>query len=116
MRIGTGQQTYEWIEKWAKIPDSESARTGWAHHGIAVSEGGGIVSFHQADPTVLVFDSEGNLESSWNGTVENAHGMGIVKEGNAEYLWLADNTTGKVVKTTLGGELVMNIERPDIEV
>jgi hypothetical protein len=116
MRIGSGEHTYEWLEKWAKIPDTESARTGKAHHGIVISETGNVISFHQADPTVLTFDPEGNLVSSWNGTVDNAHGMTIVKEGGAEYLWLADNTTGKVVKTTLGGELVMSIDRPDIEV
>ena len=116
MLVGRGDHTYEWSEKWAQIPDSESARTGWAHHGIAISETGKVIAFHQADPTVLVFDEEGNLERAWNGTVANAHGMHIVKEGTAEYLWLADNTTGKVVKTTLDGEMVMSIGMPDIEV
>jgi len=116
MLVGRGDHTYEWSEKWAQIPDSESARTGWAHHGIAISETGKVIAFHQADPTVLVFDEEGNLERAWNGTVENAHGMHIVKEGTTEYLWLADNTTGKVVKTTLDGEMVMSIGMPDIEV
>ena len=116
MRVGRGDQVYDWIEKWGRIPDSNSARDGWAHHDIVVSKTGKVISFHQADPTVLIFDEEGNLEKSWNGTVENAHGMHIVKEGNTEYLWLADNTTGKVVKTTLDGELVLGIERPDLKV
>ena len=116
MIVGHGEHTYEWIEKWAKIPDTDSARTGWAHHGIAVSETGKVIAFHQSDSNVLVFDEEGNLERSWNGMVDNAHGMLIVKEGGAEFLWLADNTTGKVIKTTLDGESVMSIERPDIEV
>jgi DNA-binding beta-propeller fold protein YncE len=107
---------YDWIEKWGKIPDSQSARDGWAHHGIVVSESGKIVSFHQADPTVLIFDEEGDLEDSWTATVQNAHGMEIVKEDGAEYLFLADNNTGKVVKTTLDGEVVLNIDRPDIRV
>ena len=89
MRIGGGEHTYEWLEKWGKIPDSESARTGWAHHGIAVSETGNVIAFHQGDPHVLTFDPDGNLVSSWNGTVDNAHGMTIVKEGSTEYLWLA---------------------------
>jgi len=116
MRVGRGHQVYDWIEKWGKIPDSQSARDGWAHHGIVVSETGKVISFHQADPTVLVFDEEGDLENSWTATVQNAHGMEIVKEGNTEYLFLADNTTGGVVKTTLDGEVVLNIERPDIQV
>lgn len=116
MLVGDGEHTYEWLEKWAKIPDTPSAATGWAHHGIVVSEAGKVIAFHQGDPTVLVFDEEGNLERAWNGTVDNAHGMHIVKEGNTEYLWLADNTTGKVIKSTLDGESVMSIDKPDIEV
>lgn len=116
MLVGHGEHTYEWIEKWAKIPDTDTARTGWAHHGIVASETGKVITFHQGDPNVLVFDEDGNLEQLWNGAVDNAHGMHIVKEGSTEYLWLADNTTGRVLKTTLDGEHVMSIEKPDIEV
>ena len=65
---------------------------------------------------MLIFDEEGDLEDSWTATVENAHGMEIVKEGNASYLFLADNESCGVVKTTLDGEVVLNIERPDIQV
>ena len=59
MQIGSGPYTDEWVDGWAKIPDTESARTGWAHHGVVVSEAGNVMAFHQADPTVLVFDMEG---------------------------------------------------------
>ena len=42
--------------------------------------------------------------------------MEIVKESNTEYLFLADNESCGVVKTTLDGEAVLDIERPDIQV
>ena len=116
MQIGTGAHKYQWAEKWAKIPDTESARTGWAHHGIVVSNAGSVISFHQADPTVLVFDDSGNLASSWDTTLQNAHGMAIVTEGDEEFLWMVDNLSGQVVKTTLGGQQVMSIGQPDLEV
>ena len=41
--------------------------------------------------------------------------MDIVKEDGIEYLWMADNETGAVVKSTLDGEVVMSIEKPDLE-
>ena len=116
MLIGDGSHTYEWVEKWAKIPDSESARTGWAHHGIAASESGRVITFHQSEPTVLIFNEAGELAASWDATVQNAHGMTIVNEGGEEFLWLSDNLSSQVVKTTLDGRLVMSIERPDLEV
>ncbi|MDP6402643.1 MAG: 6-bladed beta-propeller [SAR202 cluster bacterium] len=113
---GRGHQVHDWIEKWGKVPDSESARDGWAHHGIVVSETGKVIAFHQADPTVLIFDEEGDLENSWTATVENAHGMYITKEGTDEYLWLADNISSQAVKTALEGELVLSVDRPDLKV
>ena len=116
MKIGSGANTYDWVEKWAKIPNTESARTGWAHHGIVVSETGSIIAFHQADPTVLIFDEDGTMTGSWDATIQNAHGMTIVKEGDDEFLWLADNLTSQVVKITLDGKLAMSINRPDLEV
>lgn len=116
MQIGTGDHTYEWSEKWAQIPDTTSAREGWAHHGIVVSKTGNVISFHQSDPTVLTFDPRGTLIGSWEATIQNAHGMTLVEEGGEEFLWMADNLSAQVVKTTLDGQVVMSIERPDLEV
>ena len=41
MRIGSGPNTYEWLDNWAQVPNSEGARLGWAHHGLAITESGG---------------------------------------------------------------------------
>ena len=43
MRIGSGSHTYQFIDHWADIPDTESSRTGWAHHGGVVSETGSVI-------------------------------------------------------------------------
>ena len=132
MRVGSGDNTYEWQENWAKIPDSESARTGWAHHGVVVTEGGDVVAFHQGDPTILVFDKQGNLQRSWETGLLDAHGMTLVKENGTEYLWIADpgakraagigyeyptgTRKAQVVKMDMDGNTVMSIDRPDIAV
>ena len=134
MRIGSGEQTYEWIDGWASVPDSESARMGWAHPGIVVTEAGEVITAHAGDPTVLVFDRNGNLLRSWDSGVTDGHGITLVKEGADEYLWIADNgrkrfhthaydyppgegkTTGQVVKKTLDGETVMTLEPPDLPI
>ena len=134
MRIGSGKTEYEWIDGWAKIPNTESAKTGWAHHGVVVSETEEIIAFHQADRTFLAFDTDGNLKRSWPSDLTEAHGMTLVKEGETEFLWVADNgkkresglgydypttsgpVTGRVVKMTLGGETVMSLERPEISI
>ena len=31
MRVGSGDNSYNWIDNWANIPESDSSRMGWAH-------------------------------------------------------------------------------------
>ena len=54
--VGEGEHVYEWVEDWAGVPDSENAKTGWAHPGVVVTDAGYIITFHQGQPQVLVFD------------------------------------------------------------
>ena len=108
-----------------------STRTGWSHHGIVVTESGEVLSGHQDDPVVQVFDREGNFVRSWPSGCVDTHGLTLVKEGGAEYLWIADNgakrrpstgfeypaegkVTGQVVKKTLDGETLMKLDTPPV--
>ena len=116
MRLPHREHSYNWIDGWAKSPDSESARTGWAHHDVVVSSTGDVITFHQADPTLLIFAPDGSYKNSWEAPVSNSHGMDIVMENEEEFLWLADNKTGKVVKTNLEGQTVRSLECPDLSV
>lgn len=113
MQIGVGEFTYEWIDNWARIPDTESRRENGRTHGVVVSEAGDVYVFNQANPGVLVFDQAGKLKSSWGDRFSGAHGMTLVKEGDAEYLWLADQNSAEVVKTTLDGKTVQTLPKPD---
>ena len=56
MQIGGGSHTYEWLDNWAKTPDTESTRVGWSHHGVVVSGTGNVLSGHQDEPMAQVFD------------------------------------------------------------
>ena len=131
MRIGEGANTYEWNDGWAKGPETDSSRAGWAHHGVVVTEAGDVIAYHQGDPTVLVFDGDGNLKRTWDTSLAEAHGITLVKEDGVEYLWIADNGrkrdpatgyeypsaheqySGQVVKTTLDGRTVTTLDKPD---
>ena len=132
MEIGSGANTYEWQDYWAHIPESESAKAGWAHHGVAVTESGQIITYHQGDPTMMLFDEEGDLVRSWPVELSDAHGITLVTEGGRELLWIADNgrkrqpgigyeypggdTRGQVLKMDLEGNVLASLQRPDLEV
>ena len=133
MRIGAGRHTYEWIDNWAKTPTSDSAATSWAHHGVAITETGYIVTALQDSRTMVVLDKQGNIQNTWDSGLTASHGITIVKEDGTEYLWLADcgrnrlkeigyeypkaeQITGQIVKTTLTGQVILTLDTPNIPI
>lgn len=129
--IGSGQQTYQWIENWAQIPDSDGARSGWAHPGMAVTDADEIITCHPGEPTLMVFDRDGHLLRTIPTGLVEGHGITFAKEGDTPYLWIADPGSkrrqqaaygrepavgGGVVKMTLPGEVVLALERPDLPI
>lgn len=115
MQIGSSDLTYEWVEDWVKIPDTETGRVNGRTHGVAVTDSADrVMIFHQASPAVLQFCPGGGLLRSWGDRFAGAHGMTCVKEGQTEYLWLTDEHSGEVVKTTLAGQTVLSIIRPNL--
>ncbi len=116
MQVGTGNYTYEWIDKWTSIPDTESGRANGRTHGVVVTKSGQIIVFHQANPAVLIFNADGTLAHSWGENFSGAHGLTLVNEGDKDYLWLTDQVSSEVVKTTLDGQAVLRLQRPELSV
>ncbi len=104
---------YQWMDKWAEIPDSVTGRANGRTHGVCVTRGGHIVVFHQAVDGLLTYDMNGDLLSAVGGDRWlGAHGLTRVEEGGTEYLWLVDQESREVAKVTLGGQTVMTLEKP----
>ena len=134
MDIGQDSNMYRWDGDWADIPSGATKDSGWAHHGVAVTAAGDVITFHPGDSTMLVLDGQGKLRTSWHVLVADAHGITLVNEGGAEFLWIADNGrkrqpelayeyppsagpfTGKVLKTTLDGQIVATLPKPEVEI
>lgn len=113
MRIGTGMHQYEWHEHWARVVDNPSGRENGRTHGVAVTAAGDVVVFAQANPGVLIFDADtGTLKQSWGDRFGGAHGLTLVHEDGQDYLWLADEKSTEVCKTTLDGRTLQTIPRP----
>jgi hypothetical protein len=133
IEVSCGKNKYRWLDDWAKIPPTHSARTGWAHHGIVVTKGGEVITFHQSDRAALVLGGGGGLVRFWQTDLSEGHGITLVTEGGKEKLWIADVGTkrmsefnyeyptadplpsGQVVKMDLDGRVTMRLPKPDFE-
>lgn len=132
MQIGSGEFTFEWVEDFAEIPQPEDAARGWAHHGIALSKSGTLLTFHPANSTVLELTTDGKLVRQMDVPLAEAHGVTICSDGVSEYLWFADNgrkrqpdhsyeyvwgpKAGHTVKMSLTGEVEMELVAPELPI
>ncbi|MEX0655577.1 MAG: hypothetical protein WD534_14690 [Phycisphaeraceae bacterium] len=112
--LATGSETYAWNSNWAKLPDG--VQLGYTH-GVAVDRQGLVHVFNQSRHGVLTFDGDGNFVRTWaefpSDRFLGAHGLTLVDHDGVEHLWLTDQNSGEVVKTTLAGETVLSIDKPD---
>ncbi|MSQ07143.1 MAG: hypothetical protein EXR46_08170, partial [Dehalococcoidia bacterium] len=73
LHTGSGRHSFRRVDGWAKLPSSETARAGWAHHGLAITEKGQVLALHQGESRVLVLDLEANLVRSWRCDLTEGH-------------------------------------------
>ncbi|RAP78592.1 hypothetical protein [Paenibacillus montanisoli] len=109
--VGSGTHLYEVVQDWLKLP--ENIKFGYTH-GIEVDSQGNVYVFHTNAPTCVKFDQEGNYVSSWGDEYAGgAHGFLLNSENGEEFFYLTD-CNGRVVKTTLDGEVLLTIGTPNL--
>ena len=134
-----GLPEFEIVSDWAELSQVADAESAWAHHGLAVTADGDVVGFHAGQ--LVVFDEKGRVRRVVSSGLTEGHGITLVREGDVEYLWVADpgfvlvseadgdeawtplfgkgirhEVRGpRVVKMTLDGEIVAELAVPQLD-
>ncbi|RKN76736.1 NHL repeat-containing protein [Ulvibacterium marinum] len=61
---------------------------------------------------ILVYDTSGKLLDHWTLDLPGAHGLTLHDEGGDEFLYITDPGLGRVIKSTLDGKIVMELDHP----
>ena len=104
---------YLWIEDWIKVPPVPIGDLDGRTHGVVVTRAGNVIIFHHGNPGVLTYSPDGILLNSW-GNFPGAHGMTLVEENEEEFLWLVDEMTRQVAKTTLEGKVIQTLDASNL--
>ena len=117
--------------QWFAFPEDPGKADGWAHHGVAVTTDGRVVTFAPSGDEVVIFDAEGHQLDSWSTGLTEGHCISLSRDDDGEHLWIADPGTkmvtdspgsyrgftpgdhGRVTKFDLTGRLVLELPRPD---
>ncbi len=105
--IGHGTHRYRVDMLWSKA-DPAKVPVNNCHEMVQVRDGRLFLLTDDARNNILIYSKDGSLLSTWTLKLGCAHGLTLVQEGDREVLWIAD-FLGRVVKTSLEGELLMEL-------
>jgi len=108
--LGQGKFQYRPVAGWGVLDEKTPVKNCSA---MVIDSQGRIylLTDHLAN-NVIVYDKDGQLLNKWGTRFPGAHGLEIVNEGNREVLFITDLNLHRVFKTTLDGEILMELTYP----
>lgn len=103
---GNGQFTFKTVPGWGALPDGKNI--GPTHGGVAVDSKGFVYVSTDAKHGIVKFDKTGKFVKFFEGK-HGFHSLGIIKEGDQEYLYGANVRGAYFAKLTLDGKEVFRI-------
>jgi peptidylamidoglycolate lyase len=104
--IGHGTHRYRVDKLWSRA-DPASAPVKDCHEMVQVPDGRLFLLTNHPQNNILIYETNGTLLETWTLQMSGAHGLTFA----GDHLYLCD-TSGRVVKTTLEGEVVLELPHP----
>jgi hypothetical protein len=109
--IGHGDFRFKVHKAWGNL-DPEKTPVKNCHEMVMDKKGRLIMVTDETKNNIIIYDKSGKLITSWGHDFPGGHGLTLFDEGGEEVLFITDPETGRVVKTTLDGKLVMELPHP----
>ena len=107
---GSGSETYRSVPGWCQLPDGKPL--GNTHGGIVIDRKGQVYFNTDTKRSIMVYSSEGSFLRAFGENHVGIHDMTLNTEDGTEYLYAAHLGGKKIVKFTLEGEVVWEIDGP----
>lgn len=82
------------------------------HEMVQDKAGRILLLTNETHNNVLIYDTKGQLLSSWGHYFPGAHGLTLHEENGTEFLYITDTVNHQVYKTTLDGQILLTIDPP----
>ncbi len=110
--IGHGAFRYRVDLAWSQADPSKFPVRD-CHEMIQAADGRLFLLTNHKQNNILIYETQGKLLDSWTLGFGGAHGLSWHREANGkEFLYITDTGAGRVVKTTLAGEIVLELPHP----
>tara|TARA_R110002124_G_scaffold223917_7_gene389370 strand:+ start:26556 stop:27620 length:1065 start_codon:yes stop_codon:yes gene_type:complete len=109
--LGHGDFQYRLERDWSKT-NSNSHPVNNCHEMVLDKNNRLILLTDHPKNNILIYDTSGKILDTWTLGFSGAHGLSITEEGAEEFLFITDTGLGKVVKCTMDGEILMELDHP----
>ena len=106
--VGHGNFRYRVDKYWSKA-DKKKYPVKNCHEMIQAPDGRLFLLTDHPQNNIIIYDTDGNVQDSWTLNMRGAHGLTIDGECDVPYLLITD-TKGRVVKTDLKGNVLMELK------
>lgn len=110
--VGHGNFRYRVDECWGVPENKEAYPVKDCHEMVMDSSGRLYVLTNHEKNNILIYNTDGDIIDSWTLGFKSAHGLTLASHEGEEYLYICDFESGSVVKTTLSGEVVLQLKSP----
>ncbi len=108
--VGHGSHRYRVEREWSKADHSKVPLKD-CHEMVQSSDGRLFLITNETKNNILVYATDGTLLDHWTLGMRAAHGLTIDSRDGEEFLYLTCNT-GRVVKTDLSGNILLELPQP----
>jgi len=110
--LGHGDFKYRVEKNWGNL-NPQTYPVNNCHEMVMDSKGRLFMLADHTKNNILIYDVSGKLLGNWTLGLVGAHGLSIHNEGGEEFLYITDPTAGKVVKTSMNGKIVLELDTPE---
>jgi hypothetical protein len=109
--LGHNNKRYRINQRWNQADVSRNPVND-CHEMVQDQKGRIILLTNETKNNVLIYDKNGKLLNSWGTEYPGAHGLSLFNENGTDVLFICDNNRHQVIKTTLDGKVLMQLEFP----
>ncbi|GAA3562115.1 peptidylglycine monooxygenase-like protein [Snuella lapsa] len=109
--IGHNSHRYKVDMAWGNLDVSKTPVKD-CHEMVQDSKGRIVLLTNHTKNNVIIYDKSGKFISSWGTEYPGGHGLTLVKENGEDFLLITDYERHQVIKTTIDGKVVFEINYP----
>ncbi len=108
---GHGNMRYTMDADWGKLNPAEHPVND-CHEMVQDAKGRIILLTNETKNNILIYNKSGRLLDYWGHDFPGGHGLTLVNENGAEFLFITDIVKHQVYKATLEGKILLTIDAP----